>query len=87
MVAEIGGLRWDITLPLNTEKSVVPADPKPAAPPSGARTIQSALVKPLRGKRFLIVEDEPLIALDIVASVVELVNRVSLRWARSGPVR
>jgi CheY-like chemotaxis protein len=69
---EAEGLRWEITLPLNTEKSIGTAERGRPTPSSmqGPRTIlPAAPPEPLKGKRFLIVEDEPLIALDIVAGL------------------
>ncbi|WP_271597826.1 response regulator [Bradyrhizobium sp. CCBAU 45384] len=69
---EAEGLRWEITLPLNTEKSIGAAERDRSTPSSTerSRTIrQAAPPEPLKGKRFLIVEDEPLIALDIVAGL------------------
>jgi len=72
MVAEADGLRWEIALPLNTEKTVVLEERGRSTTSSipGPRSVrQSAPVEPLKGKRFLIVEDEPLIALDIVAGL------------------
>ena len=68
--AEANGLRWEITLPLNTGKAIVP-DERSTKPTSlGPRIVpQATPTEPLRGKRFLIVEDEPMIALDIVAGL------------------
>lgn len=69
---EAEGLRWEITLPLNTEKSIGTAERGGSTPSSipGPRTLRHAATpEPLKGKRFLIVEDEPLIALDIVAGL------------------
>lgn len=68
---EAEGLRWEITLPLNTEKSIGTAERgRPTPSYQGPRTIRPAAPpEPLKGKRFLIVEDEPLIALDIVAGL------------------
>lgn len=69
---EAEGLRWEITLPLNTEKSIGTAERGGPTPSGiqGPRTIRPAApLEPLKGKRFLIVEDEPLIALDIVAGL------------------
>jgi PAS domain S-box-containing protein len=72
MIVEADGLRWEITLPLNAGGA--DASGRRNAPakqaPFGPRKIpQVGPPEPLRGKRFLIVEDEPLIALDIVAGL------------------
>lgn len=71
----VDGVVWKITLPLScasvgeskrrssTARRGNGALPRPPAPkPDGAQQI-------LAGKRFLVVEDEPLVALDIVASL------------------
>jgi PAS domain S-box-containing protein len=68
--AEADGIRWEITLPLKTDRAGVPQrkPEKPASP--GVRSVsRPPQAGPLRGKRFLIVEDEPMIALDIVAGL------------------
>jgi CheY-like chemotaxis protein len=68
--AEADGIRWEITLPLKTDRVGVPQrkPEKPASP--GVRSVsRPPQAGPLRGKRFLIVEDEPMIALDIVAGL------------------
>jgi len=72
MIVEADGLRWEITLPLNVggtdalRKRNYPT--KQAI--LGPRSLQEVSPpEPLRGKRFLIVEDEPLIALEIMAEL------------------
>ncbi|WP_441267800.1 response regulator [Bradyrhizobium sp. 215_C5_N1_1] len=68
--AEAEGLRWEITLPLSAEKSIAPEERGRSTSSSRPRSMrQAAPAEPLKGKRFLIVEDEPLIALDIVAGL------------------
>jgi PAS domain S-box-containing protein len=72
MIVEADGLRWEITLPLIAggtsalKKGSTPAKRAPLGPRS---TPQAGPSEPLKGKRFLIVEDEPLIALEIVAGL------------------
>jgi two-component sensor histidine kinase/DNA-binding response OmpR family regulator len=72
MIVEADGLRWEITLPLIVSngdalrKRNYVAKQAVRAP----RTTQQVRPpEPLRGKRFLIVEDEPLIALEIMAGL------------------
>ena len=71
-IVEADGLRWEITLPLNvgskdaSRKSNYPTKQAVLGPRS---TQQVSPPEPLRGKRFLIVEDEPLIALEIMAGL------------------
>ncbi|PSO17287.1 hypothetical protein C7G42_21200 [Bradyrhizobium sp. MOS003] len=71
MIAEADGLRWEIVMPLTAGKFADAEERRPVAPNfSGPRSVrQSAPAEPLSGKRFLIVEDEPLIALDIVSGL------------------
>jgi PAS domain S-box-containing protein len=70
MTVEVDGLRWEITLPLNAgAESGERNSAARQAPPGPRSTPQVGRLEPLRGKRFLIVEDEPLIALDIVAGL------------------
>jgi PAS domain S-box-containing protein len=71
MIVEADGLRWEITLPLTAAASALKKASTPAkrAPLGPRSTPQVGLPEPLRGKRFLIVEDEPLIALEIVAGL------------------
>jgi signal transduction histidine kinase/DNA-binding response OmpR family regulator len=72
MIVEADGLRWEITLPLNVagtdvlRKRNYPTTQAVIGPRS---TPQASPPEPLRGKRFLIVEDEPLIALEIMAGL------------------
>jgi PAS domain S-box-containing protein len=72
MIVETDGLRWEITLPLAavgasaSKKGSTPAKRASIGPRS---TQQVSSPEPLRGKRFLIVEDEPLIALEVVAGL------------------
>jgi PAS domain S-box-containing protein len=71
MVAEAEGLRWEITLPLDSKKSIVLEERRSTTQSSsGPRSLRPLPpAEPLKGRRFLIVEDEPLIALDIVAGL------------------
>src|SRR6476661_202093 len=72
MIVEADGLRWEIILPLNVagmdalRKRNYPTKQAVLGPRS---TQQVSPPEPLRGKRFLIVEDEPLIALEIMAGL------------------
>ena len=72
MIVEADGLRWETTLPLNVggtdalRKRNYPTKQAVLGPRS---TQQVSPPEPLRGKRFLIVEDEPLIALEIMAGL------------------
>jgi PAS domain S-box-containing protein len=72
MIVEADGLRWEIILPLNVagtdalRKRNYPTKQAVLGPRS---TQQVSPPEPLRGKRFLIVEDEPLIALEIRAGL------------------
>lgn len=76
--ADSAGITWKITLPLpgpsapNESSSGSLATENIAASISHeeARTVNSPLVK-LAGKRFLVVEDEPLVVLDIAAGLEE----------------
>jgi len=71
MVAEAEGLRWEITLPLDSKKSIVLEERRSTTQSSsGPRSLRPLPpAEPLKGRRFLIVEDEPMIALDIVAGL------------------
>jgi CheY-like chemotaxis protein len=72
MIVEADGLRWEITLPLNAggaDASGRRNKPAKQAPFGPRKIPQVGPPEPLRGKRFLIVEDEPLIALEIVAGL------------------
>jgi CheY-like chemotaxis protein len=70
MVSEAQGVSWRIALPLpasaTTTSSAVP-EPRRAVEPSGA--IGPAKHALLAGKRLLVVEDEPLIGLDLVSTL------------------
>jgi two-component sensor histidine kinase len=72
MIVDADGLRWEITLPLSAgEASALKKESAPTKrAPLGPRSApQVGPPEPLRGKRFLVVEDEPLIALEIVAGL------------------
>jgi len=72
MIVEADGLRWEITLPLNVSGKDALRKPNYATKQAvlGPRSIQKVRPpEPLRGRRFLIVEDEPLIALEIMAGL------------------
>ncbi len=68
MSVEADGVRWTITLLLSVE---TPANPETtdlsalATPPAAARAQGKADARALEGKRILVVEDEPLLAMDI----------------------
>jgi CheY-like chemotaxis protein len=69
---ESDGLRWDMTLPLKTGAAIVSGEGNKSAkrsPLSPQSVPQPGPAEPLKGRHFLIVEDEPLIALDIVADL------------------
>jgi two-component sensor histidine kinase/FixJ family two-component response regulator len=72
MIVEADGLRWEITPPLNVggtdalRKRNYPTKQAVLGPRS---TQQVSPPEPLRGKRFLIIEDEPLIALETMAGL------------------
>jgi two-component sensor histidine kinase/CheY-like chemotaxis protein len=66
------GVAWDITLPLPV--NVAPLEPSLSAPSLGAEVqspVQVVTAPPARlaGFRFLVVEDEPLVSLDLVAGL------------------
>ena len=65
------GLRWEITLPLDAAADSVSGKRNNFANEvsPGPRSTPPLGPEPLRGKRFLVVEDEPMIALDIVAGL------------------
>jgi CheY-like chemotaxis protein len=69
---EADGLRWEITLPLKSGGATAPREVGKSARPVSLgpqAVVRAEPAEPLKGKRFLIVEDEPLIALDIVAGL------------------
>ena len=71
MSIEVDGVRWNITLPISTDQTLSkttsdasdPTAPSPNFDSSGLNG--QADLKRLEGKRILIVEDEPLLAMDI----------------------
>jgi PAS domain S-box-containing protein len=75
---EADGIIWEITLPLprSAASNVSQAERSAASGHSGTaprpqvRVVEKALAR-LAGKRFLVVEDEPLVALDMVAGLEE----------------
>ena len=72
MVCEAEGITWDITLPLRhrTASGILPQIvPAPASAPDGPFIGNKS--PNLSGRRFLVVEDEPWIGLDIVAALEE----------------
>jgi CheY-like chemotaxis protein len=69
VVVEVDGLRWEITLPLKTGGAMASSAPVAQSPVGLPNVPRNEPAEPLKGKRFLIVEDEPLIALDIVAGL------------------
>lgn len=73
MLCEAEGITWEITLPLQDADTASGMEPQ--RPSATAQTLAGAAAKPasslLAGRRFLVVEDEPLIGLDIVAALEE----------------
>jgi two-component sensor histidine kinase/CheY-like chemotaxis protein len=72
MLVESDGIAWDITLPLPQLDPAISAG-QSSAPVGGdlaRRDIIEKSTGQLSGKRFLIVEDEPLVALDIADTLV-----------------
>jgi two-component sensor histidine kinase len=75
---EADGIIWEITLPLprSAASNVSQAERSAASGHSGTaprpqvRVVEKAVAR-LAGKRFLVVEDEPLVALDMVAGLEE----------------
>src|SRR4029077_15034804 len=68
VIVEADGLRWEITLPLKTDGRTVTSERSNSANGSAfdpQSVPRAEPAEPLKGKLFLIVEDEPLIALDI----------------------
>lgn len=74
MMLEAEGARWEITLRLpeqGSEADSNPSDPIFRSKPQ-LRVVDrptAVPLKPLAGKRFLVVEDEPLIAMEIAAQL------------------
>jgi CheY-like chemotaxis protein len=72
MTVEADGLRWEIVLPLHIGSAGASKIPAAHARPASAdrrNGPEAVSPAPLKGKRFLVVEDEPLIALEIVAAL------------------
>jgi hypothetical protein len=65
--AETDGLAWEIALPLPELPAALPA----AGPPGLGRAAEPAGPAALAGRRVLVVEDEPLVALEIEAELAE----------------
>ena len=65
--AEDGGLAWEIGLPLPELPAVAPA----GAPAGADRRAGAAAAAALDGRRVLVVEDEPLVALEIEAELTD----------------
>ena len=65
-----GGISWDITLPLPMNVAPLEA-PAPSSDAEGKNLAPVAIEPPARlsGFRFLVVEDEPLVSLDLVAGL------------------
>jgi len=73
MLVDADGLSWEINLPL-PRSSAAPRKANAAAPSGGKQAAERPRAAPdqaprFAGKRFLVVEDEPLVALDIVAGL------------------
>ncbi len=74
MLVDADGLSWEITLPLPRTQSVLPRTVAAGmidnnqASPEKWRLVENHRAK-FAGKRFLVVEDEPLVALDLVAGL------------------
>jgi PAS domain S-box-containing protein len=74
ILCEREGVSWTITLPLQaavTDAStpLPPVPNMPAGHPARAKTPSTPSISPLTGKRVLVVEDEPLVAFDAVATI------------------
>jgi CheY-like chemotaxis protein len=78
MTSEPEGISWTIVLPLGSG-IVSQAQASPMSPPA-ADTFNKSDTVSLEGRRFLVVEDEPLIGLDIVSALE------SVKAAVEGPV-
>lgn len=69
MSIEAEGVRWVIVLPLPQTATDCPKQASPHAPafakPDLAASATPIIMEPLAGKRYLIVEDEPLVAMEI----------------------
>ena len=75
MSVEADGIIWEIGLPLRPATASPGSQPSPSTTPPAstpwrpqARAVENAPPR-LTGKCFLVVEDEPLVALDIVAGL------------------
>ena len=74
MILEAGGIQWEILLPLPkaapapTRKSGALTE-KPVAGLGLAAAGLTSTARPLKGKRLLIVEDEPLVAMDMAGQL------------------
>jgi CheY-like chemotaxis protein len=72
MLCEAEGVSWKITLPIPASATKTPLQPRvPLASPSRPIEKFDGKHSLLAGKRLLVIEDEPLIALDIIASLEE----------------
>ncbi len=86
---EAEGIAWDIAVPLAPSDAASvpsrqrPAEPVPQPQARAVRGIEDA-ARPLAGKRFLVVEDEALVALDVV-TVLEEAGAEAVR--RAGTVK
>ncbi|MBZ7927688.1 response regulator (plasmid) [Ensifer adhaerens] len=74
----MGGLRWEITMPL--EVNDVKGDA--VAPADATRSLASRSATGLKGKRFVVIEDEALIAVEI-SSILEEQRAEVVGWASS----
>lgn len=64
------GVKWEIRIPLRCSPFIESNERKPAAaPPPVALSASAVIDLSLKGKCFLVVEDEPLVALDLVAGL------------------
>jgi CheY-like chemotaxis protein len=66
---EADGMRWEIILPLASPDDAAPKIPSDIRKPlhQGSRMSPTSVPASIKGKNFAVVEDEPLIAIDIVS--------------------
>lgn len=78
MSVEAGGVRWDIAFPLpgaasSEDHAIETPAGEPAPPrPSLATSLGGRGAKPLQAKRVLVIEDEPLVAMEIVSQLEDV---------------
>lgn len=78
MSVEAGGVRWDIAFPLpgdpsDDERMIdMPAGQQAASRACLAASLGGRSAKPLQAKRVLVIEDEPLVAMEIVSQLEDV---------------